>query len=109
MPPLKRPTRSRQADGRTMDFAALPPEVNSGLMYTGPGTAPMMAAAASWDDLAVEMYSAASNYGSVISALASGRGGGPASASMPPAAAPYVSWMSSAAAQAQQAPGQAAA
>ncbi len=35
-----------------MDFAALPPEVNSGLMYTGPGSAPMMAAAASWDDLA---------------------------------------------------------
>ena len=25
-----------------MDFAALPPEVNSGLMYTGPGSAPMI-------------------------------------------------------------------
>jgi PPE-repeat protein len=92
-----------------MDFAALPPEVNSGLMYTGPGSAPMMAAAASWDDLAVEMYSAASNYGSVISDLTSGPWRGPASASMAAAAAPYVSWMSSTAAQAQQAAGQAAA
>ena len=43
-----------------MDFAVLPPEVNSGLMYTGPGSAPMTAAAASWDNLAIEMYSAAS-------------------------------------------------
>src|SRR6201995_4031009 len=109
MPPPKPPTRSRQAEERAMDFAALPPEINSGLMYTGPGTAPMMAAAASWDDLAVEMYSAASNYGSVISDLTSGPWRGPASASMAAAAAPYVSWMSSTAAPAQQAAGQAAA
>ena len=25
-----------------MDFAVLPPEINSGLMYTGPGSAPMI-------------------------------------------------------------------
>ncbi len=90
-----------------MDFAALPPEVNSGLMYTGPGSAPMMAAAASWDDLAVEMYSAASDYGSVIANLTSGPWRGTASASMAAAAAPYVSWMSATAAQAEQAAGQA--
>jgi PPE-repeat protein len=90
-----------------MDFAALPPEINSGLMYTGPGSAPMMAAAASWDTLAVEMYSAASDYGSVISDLSSGPWRGTASASMAAAAAPYVSWMSTTAAQAEQAAGQA--
>ena len=90
-----------------MDFAALPPEVNSGLMYTGPGSAPMMAAAASWDNLAVEMYSAASDYGSVIANLTSGPWRGTASASMAAAAAPYVSWMSATAAQAEQAAGQA--
>jgi PPE-repeat protein len=90
-----------------MDFAALPPEINSGLMYTGPGSEPMMAAAASWDNLAVEMYSAANDYGSVISDLTSGPWRGPASTSMAAAAAPYVSWMSATAAQAEQAAGQA--
>jgi PPE-repeat protein len=90
-----------------MDFAALPPEINSGLMYTGPGSAPMMTAAASWDNLAVEMYSAASDYGSVIANLTSGPWRGTASASMAAAAAPYVSWMSTTAAQAEQAAGQA--
>ncbi|MDQ2625398.1 MAG: PPE family protein, partial [Actinomycetota bacterium] len=25
-----------------LDYGALPPEVNSGRMYTGPGSAPMM-------------------------------------------------------------------
>jgi PPE-repeat protein len=90
-----------------MDFAALPPEVNSGLMYTGPGSAPMLTAAASWDSLAVEMYSAASDYGSVISDLTSGPWRGSASSAMAAAAAPYVSWMSSTAAQAEKAAGQA--
>ena len=90
-----------------MDFAALPPEVNSGLMYTGPGSAPMMAAAASWDNLAVEMYSAASDYGSVIANLTTGPWRGTASTSMAAAAAPYASWMSTTAAQAEQAAGQA--
>ena len=32
-----------------MDFAFLPPEINSGRMYDGPGSGPMLAAAAAWD------------------------------------------------------------
>ncbi|WP_236728208.1 PPE domain-containing protein, partial [Mycobacterium tuberculosis] len=32
-----------------MDFGALPPEINSGRMYCGPGSGPMLAAAAAWD------------------------------------------------------------
>src|ERR1700760_2264669 len=90
-----------------MDFAALPPEVNSGLMYTGPGSAPMMTAAASWDNLAVEMYSAASDYGSVIANLTSGPWRGTASASLAAAAAPYASWMSATASKPEQAAGHA--
>ncbi|KCS26217.1 PPE family protein, partial [Mycobacterium tuberculosis] len=31
------------------DFGALPPEINSGRMYCGPGSGPMLAAAAAWD------------------------------------------------------------
>ena len=92
-----------------MDFAALPPEVNSGLMYAGPGSGPMIAAAASWDRLATEVSSAASDYGSVISSLTGGPWRGPASTSMVAAATPYVSWMNATAAQAEQAAGQATA
>ena len=37
-----------------MDFGALPPEVNSGRMYLGPGPATLLAASAGWDSLALE-------------------------------------------------------
>src|ERR1700728_1841472 len=51
-----------------MDFAFLPPEINSGRMYVGPGSGPMLAAAAAWDGLATELHSTATSYGSVIAA-----------------------------------------
>jgi len=84
-----------------MDFGLLPPEINSGRMYTGPGSGPMIAAAAAWDGLAAELHSTAASYGSVISALTAGWQG-PSSATMAAAAAPYIAWMSATAAQAEQ-------
>ena len=69
-----------------MDFAFLPPEINSGRMYDGPGSGPMLTAAAAWDGLATELHSAAASYGSVISGLTAGPRLGPTSAAM--AAAP---------------------
>jgi PPE-repeat protein len=90
-----------------MDFGALPPEINSGRMYSGPGSAPMLAAAAGWDQLSGELYSAAASYSSVISGLTGGSWKGPASASMAAAAATYVAWMRAAATQAEQAATQA--
>ncbi len=89
-----------------MDFAILPPEINSGRMYAGPGSGPMLAAAAAWDGLATELQSAAASYGSVISGLTAGWLG-PASAAMAAAAGPYVAWMSTTATQAEQAATQA--
>ena len=50
-----------------VDFGALPPEVNSGLMYAGAGSGPMVAAAAAWDGLAAELGSAATSYRAVVS------------------------------------------
>jgi PPE-repeat protein len=85
-----------------MDFGFLPPEINSGRMYAGPGSGPMLSAAAAWNELAAEMESAASSFGSVTSALTSGPWLGPSSASMAVAAAPYVGWMTDTAAQAAQ-------
>ena len=54
-----------------LDFGALPPEINSGRMYAGPGSGSMMAAAAAWDGLAAELSSTATGYASVISELTS--------------------------------------
>jgi PPE-repeat protein len=84
-----------------LDFGALPPETNSGLMYAGPGSGPMLAASVAWDALADDLYLTATGYGLVISDLASSWLG-PSSASMAAAALPYVSWISTTAAQAQE-------
>jgi PPE-repeat protein len=89
------------------DFGALPPEINSGRMYTGPGSGPMMAAASAWDALAAELGLAASGYSSVITELTSSPWLGPASRSMASAVTPYVSWISAAAGQAEEAASQA--
>lgn len=85
-----------------MDFGVLPPEINSGRMYSGAGSGSMLAAAAAWDGLAAQLHSAAASYESVISNLA-GVWRGPSSATMAAAAAPYTAWMSATAAQAEQA------
>ncbi len=88
-----------------MYFGALPPEVNSGRMYAGPGSGPIMAAAAAWDGLGAELGSAASGYTSVISELTHAPWVGPASSSMLSAVTPYVSWLSVLAAQAEETAG----
>jgi PPE-repeat protein len=90
-----------------LDFGALPPEINSGRMYVGPGAGPMLAAAAAWDELAAELQSTAASYGSTIESLTSGPWTGPSSIAMAAAAAPYVAWMSATGAQAEEAASQA--
>ncbi len=101
-------TRSRPTEEDTVfDFGALPPEINSGRMYAGPGSEPMMVAAAAWDELAAELGTATSGYSSVISELTSAPWVGPASASMVSAVMPYVTWLSAVAAQAEQTASQA--
>lgn len=90
-----------------MDFGALPPEINSGRMYAGPGSAPIMAAAAAWDEVGAELSAAASGYNAIISELASGPWIGPASASMVSAAAPFMAWLGAAGTQADETASQA--
>jgi PPE-repeat protein len=83
-----------------VDYAAIAPEVTSGLMYTGPGSGPMLAAAAAWDELAATLYATASSYGSLVADVTTAWLG-PASSSMAAAAAPYVSWLSTTAGMAE--------
>jgi len=90
-----------------MDFGALPPEINSGLMYSGPGSSTILGAAAAWNGLASELQSAAASYDTVIANLTSGTWQGPSAAAMAAAAAPYVAWMNTTASQAEQAASQA--
>jgi PPE-repeat protein len=93
----------------TFDFGALPPEINSTRMYTGPGAGPMMAAAAAWNNLAAELNTTASASQSVISTLTDQEWRGPSAAAMVTAATPYVGWMHTTAAAAQHAANQAVA
>ncbi|WP_142281959.1 PPE family protein [Mycobacterium sp. IEC1808] len=84
-----------------MNFGALPPEVNSGRMYMGAGSGPLMVAASAWDGLAAAMSSAASSYQATILELSGGHWLGASSVSMAAAAFPYVQWMNTTAAQAE--------
>jgi PPE-repeat protein len=83
-----------------MDFGALPPEVNSGRMYSGAGPGPLMTAAATWKGLAADLFATASSYRSVIAVL-SASWMGPSSIAMAAAAGPYVAWLGATAAQAE--------
>ncbi|BBZ43086.1 PPE family protein [Mycobacterium parmense] len=89
-----------------MYFGLLPPEVNSGRMYAGPGSASMLTAAQAWDALAAQLHATAASYASVISGLTTAWQG-PSSIAMAGAAAPYLAWMSATAAQAEQTAAQA--
>src|ERR1700744_793866 len=92
-----------------MDFGALPPEVNSGRMYVGPGPATMLAASAGWDGLAAELHATASGYQAVVSRLSGEFWTGPVSLLMVGAVSPYLSWMRATAERCEQAAVQAAA
>lgn len=92
-----------------MDFGALPPEVNSLRMYSGPGSSSMLAAVTAWDGLAAELRSTAAQYDTVISILIDDEWLGPASAAMFAAVAPYLAWLSGTGVQAEQTARQAAA
>src|ERR1700729_2669684 len=90
-----------------VDFGALPPEINSALMYTGPGSSSFQVAASAWNGLAAELQSAAQGYETTITQLASDEWNGPASAAMASAAQPYFTWLQETSAQAEQAAAQA--
>lgn len=92
-----------------LDFASLPPEINSGLMYAGPGSGPMLTASSAWASLSAELNTMASAYEAVIAALTDGSWLGPAAASMAASSQAQVEWLASTGVQAEQVAAQAAA
>jgi PPE-repeat protein len=92
-----------------LDFALLPPEVNSGLMYAGPGSGPMLTASSAWASLSAELHTMAAAYEAVVAALTDGSWLGPAAASMAASSQAQVEWLAGTGAQAEQVAVQAAA
>jgi PPE-repeat protein len=85
-----------------MNFATLPPEINSGRICAGPGSGSMTDAAAAWDKLAARLYARLADYRSVTSKLAATE-----ITEMTQAAAPYIAWLDATAARAAHAATQA--
>jgi PPE-repeat protein len=83
-----------------MNFATLPPEINSGRMYAGPGSGSMTEAATAWERLATRLRTTVADYRAVIAELAA-TWEGPAATAMTRAAARYVDWLNTVAARAE--------
>ncbi|OBK15864.1 PPE family protein [Mycobacterium asiaticum] len=92
-----------------VDYALLPPEINSGRIYAGPGAGSLLSAATAWSGLAADLQAAASGHRAVVTALTSGPWLGPASAKLLASVSPFITWLETSAEQAGEAASQASA
>jgi PPE-repeat protein len=92
-----------------LEFAAIPPEITSGLMYAGAGAGPLMAAATAYNNLAAELSTTATQWESIITLLTTEQWTGAGSAAAAAAAQPIVTWLTTSAAAVEQAGAQATA
>ena len=90
-----------------MDFGLLSPEVNSARMYAGPGSRPLLAAAAGWDEIPPSPNPLPAVTFRKFPGLAGQMWFGPSSMRMAAAATPYTAWLQASAAQAAQTSAQA--
>ncbi|MBS4729212.1 PPE family protein [Mycobacterium sp. SM1] len=91
------------------DWAAIPPEITSTLMYTGAGAGPLMAAATAYHNLAAELSSAAAQWQSILATLTTEQWTGAGSTAAAAAGESIVSWQTTTAAALEQAGAQATA
>lgn len=92
-----------------LDFAAIPPEITSSLMYAGAGAAPLMAAATAYANLAAEVSATATQWESIISLLTTENWTGGGSAAAATAAQPIITYLTETATTLEQAGAQATA
>jgi PPE-repeat protein len=86
----------------SIDYGAEIPEVNSGRIYTGAGSGPLMATAAAWAEQAGELMAGAAQLAGVLGTL-SANWQGPSSEAAVASIMPYLAWMLKSAATAEHA------
>ena len=85
-----------------MDYGALPPEINSGRMWAGVGSGPLVASGMAWQALAAELGLASVAMNAILAELTGASWMGPSSVAMLEAAAPFAAWLLAHSMQAEQ-------